>query len=172
MSVIQVKPPLADIQIDDMRESDLPAVMEIERQSFSSPWDESSFRDGLEQDRQHVYFLVARHRQTPIGFINFWAVEDEAHIANFAVSPAYRNRGVGKYLFAWSLAYIRKLGGVQVFLEVRVSNIPAQNLYHRFGFQIVALRKKYYPDNGEDAYVFWLSDLAAIDLHLDEMGSE
>ena len=152
-----------------MQESDLPAVMEIERNSFSCPWDESSFREGLRQGNYHVYFLVTRHHQNPIAFINFWIVEDDAHIANFAVSPDYRNRGVGKYLLAESLAYIRQLGGDHVSLEVRVSNIPAQHLYRQFGFRMVAIRKKYYMDNREDAYVFQLSNLGKIDLCIDHV---
>ena len=150
-----------------MQEDDLPAVMEIERNSFSCPWEEASFREGLRHGNHHVYFLVTRHHQNPIAFINFWIVEDDAHIANFAVSPDYRNRGVGKYLFAESLAYIRKLGGDRVSLEVRVSNIPAQHLYRQFGFRIVAIREKYYVDNREDAYVFQLSNLGKIDLRVD-----
>ncbi len=164
---MKVKLPFAGAQIDYMQESDLPEVMEIEQRSFSSPWAAASFREGLRQRNHHVYFLVIRHHQNPIGFINFWVVEDDAHIANFAVSPDYRNRGVGKYLFAQSLAYIQKLGGNRVFLEVRVSNIEAQHLYRQFGFRILSIREKYYVDNHEDAYVFRLSNLRAIDLCID-----
>ena len=164
---IKVKLPFPEIQVDCMQESDLPAIMEIERSSFSCPWEESSFREGLRRGSHHVYFLVTRHHQNPIAFINFWVVEDDAHIANFAVSPNYRNQGVGKYLFAESLVYIRKLGGNHVSLEVRMSNIPAQHLYRQFGFRIIGVREKYYMDNREDAYVFQLSNLGKVDLHID-----
>ena len=44
-------------------------------------------------------------------------------------------------------------------LEVRVTNIPAQELYRKFGFDIIAIRKKFYSDTGEDAYVMWIYDL-------------
>ena len=124
---------------------------------------------GVEAGNHYVYFLVTRHYQNPIAFINFWIVEDDVHIANFAVSPDYRKQGVGKYLFAESLAHIRKLGGDHVSLEVRVSNIPAQHLYRQFGFQVVAIREKYYMDNREDAYVFELSNLGKIDLCIDRV---
>ena len=164
---IEIKLPFPEVEIDHMQESDLPAVMEIERSSFSCPWEEAAFREGLRQSNRYVYLLVIRHCQDPIAFINFWVVEDDAHIANFAVSPDYRNQGVGKYLFAGSLVYIRKLGGNHVSLEVRVSNIPAQHLYRQFGFRIVAVREKYYMDNREDAYVFQLSNLGKIDLCID-----
>jgi ribosomal-protein-alanine N-acetyltransferase len=148
-----------------MRKSDLPAVMEIERQSFSDPWDEASFREGIAGANPHAYFLVARHQQAPIAFINFWVVREDAHITNFAVAPTYRNMGVGKYFFARSLEYIKKRGGRKVFLEVRVSNIRAQNLYRQFGFKIISIRKRYYADNGEDAYVFSV-DLGDLDLRI------
>ena len=167
MKSIKVKLPFPEIKIDYMQESDLPAVMEIERSSFSCPWEEATFREGLRQGNRHVYFLVTRYHQNPIAFINFWVVEDDAHIANFAVSPDYRNRGVGKYLFAESLTHIRELGGDSVSLEVRVSNIPAQRLYKQFGFRIISIRKNYYMDNREDAYVFQLSNLGTVDLYID-----
>ena len=169
MKSIKVKLPFQEVQIDRMQESDLPAVMKIEKSSFSSPWDEASFRDGLRHGNHCVYFLVVRCCQNPIAFSNFWVVEGDAHIANFAVSPDYRNRGVGKYLFAESLAYIQKLGGDHVSLEVRVSNIPAQRLYRKFGFRIVSIRKNYYADNREDAYVFHLANLETIDLRIDRV---
>ena len=166
---IKVELPFPEIQVDRMQEDDLPAVMEIERSSFSYPWEEAAFREGLRQRSHHVYFLVTRHHQNPIAFINFWIVEDEAHIANFAVSPDYRNQGVGRYLFAESLAYIQELGGNHVSLEVRVSNLPAQHLYRQFGFRIVAIREKYYMDNREDAYVFQLANLGKIDVCIDHV---
>ena len=169
MKGLKLKLPFPGVQVDSMQESDLPAVMEIEHSSFSCPWDEAAFREGLKQGNRYVYFLVTRHHQHPIAFINFWVVADEAHIANFAVAPDYRNQGVGKFLFAESLAYIQKLGGDRVSLEVRVGNIPAQQLYKRFGFRIVSIRKHYYMDNREDAYVFQLSNLGTIDLCVDRV---
>lgn len=167
MKDIKVKLPFPGIQIDYMQESDLPTVMEIERSSFSAPWAEASFREGLKHGNRCFYFLVTRHHQNPIAFISFWVVAEEAHIANFAVSPEHRNRGVGKYLLGECLTHIQKLGGDQVSLEVRVSNGPAQHLYRQFGFQIVNIRKNYYSDDREDAYVFQLSDLDKIDLSVD-----
>ena len=159
--------PLTNIEMDVMRESDFQDVMEIERQSFACPWGEASFRQEMNRDNPGSYVLVARQNQVPVAFIVFWMVEDEVHIANLAVSPTCRRQGIGKYLLGKSLEYIRGQGGRQVFLEVRVSNIPAQNLYRQFGFKIASIRKRYYTDNGEDAYIFYIPDLTKIDLSLD-----
>jgi [ribosomal protein S18]-alanine N-acetyltransferase len=160
-------PLLPNLEITHIQKRDLQMVMEIEHQSFTTPWSESTFRRGIQRKNPHDYFFVVRHDDVPIAYINFWLVEDEAHIANFAVSPAYRRRGIGKYLFINSLAYIRANGGRKVTLEVRASNIPAQNLYRQFGFHPVAIRKEYYVDNGEDAYIFCVDDLSAIELRVD-----
>ena len=165
---MKIRKPCLNLKIDFMRKGDLPTVMEIERQSFSFPWSESTFRRGIKRKNPHIYFFVARHNQIPIGFINFWLVKDEAHIANFAVSPTYRRKGVGKYLLARSLKYMFRRGGRLVSLEVRASNIPAQNLYRRMGFHPVSIRKKYYTDNGEDAYIFCIDDLSEINLCIGE----
>ena len=168
LKVVKVKPPSIDIQISHMEKSDLSTVMEIERQSFTFPWPEIAFKQGARRANPHCHFLVARTDRVPIAFINFSIVEDDVHITNFAVSPTYRRQNVGKYLLARSLEYINAQGGRIVFLEVRSSNLPALNLYRQFGFRIADFRRKYYPDDGEDAYILWISNLAEIEFHIDE----
>lgn len=149
-----------------MEQRDLPIVLEIERQSFSFPWPEVAFKQGANRTNPHIHFLVARTCGVPIAFINFSIVEDYVHITNFAVSPTYRRQNVGKYLLARTLEYIRASGGRTVFLEVRVSNLPALNLYRQFGFEIADFRRKYYPDDGEDAYILLLPNLAEINFDI------
>ena len=163
-AAVRIKKPFPDIEIDDMRQSDLKIVAEIERQSFSDPWSPSTFREAIDGKNPHSYFHVVRLSQVPIAYVNYWLILDGAHIVNFAVSPAYRRSGLGKYLLAKSLEYIRDQGGRQVHLEVRLSNIPAQNLYRQLGFRLVHIRRRYYQDNGEDACVFHIENLLEVDL--------
>lgn len=163
-AAVRIKKPFSDIEIDYMREQDLQIVVEIERQSFSDPWCMATFQEGISQRNPHSHFLVVRRNSAPIAYVNYWLVIDDVHIANFAVSPAYRRIGMGKYLLAKSLKHIRDTGGKQVFLEVRVSNIPAQNLYRQLGFRLLHIRKRYYQNNGEDAYIFHIDNLSEIDL--------
>ncbi len=149
-----------------MRQSDLPIVAEIERQSFSDPWSLPTLREAIDGKNPHSHFHVARLSQVPVAYVNYWLILDEAHIVNFAVSPAHRRTGLGKYLLAKSLECIRDQGGRQVHLEVRRSNIPAQNLYCQLGFRLVHIRRRYYQDNGEDACVFHIGNLLEIDLEV------
>ena len=168
LKIVKVKPPQIDIQINHMEKSDLPTVMEIERQSFPHPWPEIAFKQGARRTNPHCHFLVARTNSVPIAFIIFSIVADDVHITNFAVSPAHRRQNVGKYLLAKSLAHIKTQGGRNIFLEVRISNLPALNLYRQFGFRIADFRRKYYPDDGEDAYILWLPHLAEIEFHFEK----
>ena len=147
-----------------MRQSDLQIVADIERQSFSDPWSLSTLREAIDGKNPHSRFHVARLSQVPVAYVNYWLILDEAHIVNFAVSPAHRRKGLGKYLLSKSLECIRDEGGRQVHLEVRRSNVPAQNLYCQLGFRLVHIRRRYYQDNGEDACVFHIRNLLEADL--------
>ena len=157
---VRIKKPFPDIELDFMRQGDLQVVAEIERQSFSDPWSLSALSEEISRKRSHSHFRVVRRDHVPVGYVNYWLILDEAHIVNFAVSPACRRTGLGKYLLAKSLEDIRNQGGRQVHLEVRLGNIAAQNLYRQLGFRLVRVRKRYYHDNAEDACVFLLDDLS------------
>lgn len=76
----------------------------------------------------------------------------KGHVFSIGVLQDYRRRGIASALMIVSLKRMFDHGASEVFLEVRVSNVPAQNLYHKLGFEVVARIPKYYAD-GEDAYV-------------------
>jgi len=87
------------------------------------------------------------------GYLLAWRLEGEIHLGNLAVSKEYQRRGVGQALLSWLIDRTREDGPGRITLEVRASNFAAQELYRRFGFQAVALRRGYYQDSGEDALV-------------------
>jgi ribosomal-protein-alanine N-acetyltransferase len=78
---------------------------------------------------------------------------DEAHIVAIATHPEYRRRGIGERLLSRALELAREREARAVTLEVRVSNLPAQRLYEKFGFRRVGVRRRYYTDTGEDAII-------------------
>lgn len=143
-----------------MEITDLPVALRIERQSFATPWSKTTFRQALSEKHTHSHLLVAVLEETVVAYAHFILITGDVHITNFAVDLAYRRRGIGKALLKETLDRIKKMGGELVFLEVRVSNLAAQNLYRQFGFQIHSIRKKYYSDNGEDAYLLWIPELS------------
>jgi ribosomal-protein-alanine N-acetyltransferase len=88
-----------------------------------------------------------------LGYAGFWALVDEAHLANIAVAPEWRGRGLGELLLVTVIDRAVELGLAVVTLEVRVSNLRAQKLYRKYGFEVVGERRHYYSDNGENAYI-------------------
>jgi [ribosomal protein S18]-alanine N-acetyltransferase len=93
------------------------------------------------------------------GFAGMWTVFDEAHITTIGVDPLYRGRGFGELLVLALIDEAVRRGATWLTLEVRVSNGIAQDLYRKYGFAVQGTRRRYYSDNGEDAYVMWSRSL-------------
>ena len=141
------------ISIRRARAEDLPAILGIERVSFTDPWSHSSFAALLEQPR--VYFSVALDPDTGtlLGYTVAWFVLDEAELANLAVAPDARGNGIGSMLLGGALAASEARGSMTMFLEVRASNYPAIALYTSHGFTEVGRRRAYYRKPVEDALI-------------------
>jgi [ribosomal protein S18]-alanine N-acetyltransferase len=143
---------IAPVVVEPMRTDDIPAVHDIERRSFSTPWPSYAFEQELTGNRMARY-LVARAGERVVGFAGIWLMVDEAHITTFGVDPDWRRRGIGlQMLFALD-ELSRSMQARRMTLEVRVSNVSAQALYARFGFSVVGRRQRYYTDDGEDALI-------------------
>lgn len=141
--------------------SDLGAVLEIERASFSSPWSEKMLQAEI-GDNPFARFVLARRKRDReiLGYMCYWIVFDELRIMNVAVAPPMRRRGIARQLVDHALGEGRAQGVRRMLLEVRASNEPAVSLYERFGFTRTGVRKDYYSDPQEDAILMELSSAA------------
>lgn len=160
--------------IQPMRIQDIPEVLQIERACFSMPWSAHAYRYEIEENTLSWYIVArpapakmgrgvvgkllalrpgAQARAPVIGYGGFWMMVDEAHISTLAVAPSHRRRGVGELLLLTMIEEAERRGAATVTLEVRVSNLPAQHLYEKYGFTVQGRRVRYYSDNGEDAYI-------------------
>lgn len=139
-----------------MTAEDLDEVLKIEQVSFPKPWTRSMFEGELRNPVSFAYTLKVRSegREEISGYIIFWVIHGEAHILNIATNPMHRGKGVASRLLGLMLDVMKRNMVYEVFLEVRVSNTVARNLYTRFGFREAFVRKKYYGD--EDAIVMVL----------------
>lgn len=141
-------------QISRMKGDDLDEVLAIEHLCFTYPFSRSLFESELNQPAATL--LVARDGESLVGYIDFWKVVDEIHLINIAVHPDYQRKGIATQLFQAMLRVspspLEGEGGRKIYLEVRVSNEGAKKFYEKMGFQVIGIRKGYYPD-GEDAYV-------------------
>ncbi|TSI04551.1 ribosomal protein S18-alanine N-acetyltransferase [Lysinibacillus sp. BW-2-10] len=140
-----------------MTADDVDAVHKIEVASFPTPWTLDSFHYEM-RENQHAHYLVAQTDEgSLIGFCGMWIVLDSAQITNVAVVESARGQGIGEGLMREAMM-LAKAHEVEVMsLEVRVSNIVAQNLYRKLGFNEGGIRKGYYTDNQEDALVMWVN---------------
>ncbi|HEX8835251.1 MAG TPA: ribosomal protein S18-alanine N-acetyltransferase [Abditibacteriaceae bacterium] len=130
--------------------ADLDAIVAIDSVSFKQPWARTSFERAFVDPNSVV--LLVEHNGVPCGFGVAWCVGDEAEIATLAVDAAVRGKGVGEQIMRALLDECVTRGAVVVFLEVRPSNLAAQSLYRRLGFESVGLRPNYYAD-GEAAVI-------------------
>ena len=159
-----------NFQIRPMRLEDVGEVTAIDRASFSLPWPERSFRFEL-TDNPAARCWVAESDGKIIGSLVLWLVVDEAHIATFATHPDHRQQGIGRALIIHALNAAAAQGATSAYLEVRASNAVAQELYRRLGFVETARRPRYYKDDGEDAVLMRLPQLADIEVYSEGPGA-
>ena len=132
---------------------DVPRVAAIERLAFSDPWPDSAFLGLL--GREHVHFMVAREDagDPVVGYVVAIFAGGEGEIANLAVAPTHRGRGVGNGLVAAVIDEAARERTEALYLEVRESNAAARRLYDSRGFEEVGRRRGYYRRPAEDALV-------------------
>lgn len=135
----------------DARPEDMDAIAEIERRAFSDPWTVASFRALLAAPQARLRIAELDGRLA--GYSVAWHIGDEAELANLAVEPDLRRRGIGALLLDDLLALADLAPGQTVYLEVRESNEAAQALYRSRGFEAAGRRRNYYAHPSEDALV-------------------
>ena len=145
-----------NVMIRKMTLDDIEHVIAIDRVSFSLPWPERSFRFEL-TDNPASRCWVAEVDGKIVGMIVAWLIVDEVHVATIATHPEFRRQGIAKNLLSHALQHLSTEGAQSSFLEVRASNLAAQELYRKFGFEESGVRRRYYRDNDEDALLMTLS---------------
>ncbi len=139
-----------------MTVKDIDEVEEIEQACFATPWSKESFYNEVAVNHFAKYLVLELNGRV-IGYCGLWIIIDEGHISNIAILPEYRGMNFGETLLRYAMALARGQGANTVSLEVRTSNIAAQGLYRKLGFQEGGIRKNYYTDNNEDALVMWVN---------------
>lgn len=141
--------------IRQARLEDALGIFKVEEDCFSIPWSLESVEEELKNPDRKLYFVVEEEHQI-VAYAGAWLVADEGQITNIAVLRTKRREGYGAMLTKKLIKELFKAGMEEVFLEVRVSNIAALALYRRLGFTVKGLRKDYYNEPKEDAYIMSL----------------
>jgi ribosomal-protein-alanine N-acetyltransferase len=151
----------AMLKIGLVRPEELGLLMEIELETFTSPWTPEMFEEEMGSPLSQT--LVARDAAGGLaGFIIFWVLIDEMHILNLAVRKRNRRKGVGLALVKEALRLAHARGARSATLEVREKNEPALKLYEGLGFERAGLRRGYYSSPRDNAVIMWLYDISRV----------
>lgn len=141
------------MKIREATETDLSSIITIANESFTIPWSLKSFL--VEFENPNSIVKVAEINGEVVGFSIIRIIRDEAEVLYLAVKPNHRGKGIATELLRSALEEIK--GSVKsCFLEVRVSNTEAINLYRKMNFQVCGMRKNYYLEPKEDALIMKL----------------
>ena len=145
VTIGELRRPVADADRD--------AVIALEAASFTNPWTAATFDAMLDSPVSRVY--VARGADgVVLAFCGCWVIDGELHINTIAVGQAYRRQGIASMLLGEVLV---RTGARRATLEVRRSNAAALRLYQKLGFEVTAVRPKYYGNPDEDGLILWLN---------------
>lgn len=142
------------LRLVPMQPAHLDAVLAIEVRTYSHPWSRGNFIDSLAAG-YHARCLLDTDDRVQAYMLAMAGV-DELHLLNIAVAPEQQGRGHALRLLRALAAHAVQSSAEWLWLEVRLSNERAQQLYDRFGFELMGRRKAYYPDRNnqrEDALV-------------------
>ena len=146
---------MAEQRIRALREEDVPQIHEIETLCFAMPWSEASILHDVKENPVARWLVLEDGSGRVLAYAGMWFVLDEAHVCNVAVHPDFWRQGLGRRIFEALIALAQENYMRLMTLEVRRSNLAAQNLYHACGFLDVGYRKRYYEDNREDALIMF-----------------
>tara|TARA_B100001758_G_scaffold194603_1_gene172120 strand:+ start:835 stop:1329 length:495 start_codon:yes stop_codon:yes gene_type:complete len=141
---------LTEVQYDYFGEQDIDIALDIERESNPFPWTVRNFKDCIEKG---YYSLVLKEGMKVIGFAILSVSTEESHLLNIGLTASKRGQGLGKELLEKIIMAAEVMGSKKIFLEVRISNVIAIDLYKTSGFKEIGLRKNYYrtKEGREDA---------------------
>jgi len=155
------------VELRRMRWWDIPGIILLEHAAFpDDAWSVGMFWSELAEAATRYYLVAEEFGPTDedtrlIGYAGLLAGAGEAEVLTIAVDPAHEGRGLGAVLLTELMREAARRDCDDVVLEVRVDNDRAQQLYYRFGFEGVGIRKGYYQPMNIDALVMRSSDVIA-----------
>ena len=119
--------------IRDCIKENIDTIYEIDKTGSSYNWTKSMFLEELEN--KNSFFKILYFNDVIVGYIIYHVVIDEAEILNIVIDNKVKRQNFGKYLLEQTLNNLAKQNIKTVFLEVGEKNVPAINLYLKFGFE-------------------------------------
>lgn len=136
----------------EMKRFDLPEVIEVERQSFEFPWNDSDFIDVLRNESMDGF--VCEEDGLVVGYYCVEKKGSRCELLNIAVHSNHRRCGFGAMMFNRELARMQKRDRNEIRFRVREMNLDAQLFFKSLGAKCVGIDKEYYDETSEDSYRF------------------
>lgn len=148
-----------NISIHKITQADVDDVFNIEKLIHPEHhWSKDSFYNEIANNLARYYCAKGSDGKI-LAFIGFWIILEEAHITTLGTHPDYRKNQLAQALLIQSIETCYKEMVKYITLEVRESNVSAINLYEKFGFSSIGMRKNYYQDNGENAIIMFTQNI-------------
>lgn len=135
-----------------LTKQDLRQVMSIELEKDTCPWTEDDFTTIL-KEKESIGITIKLDGKL-IGFLIYKLYRIDIKILNFGIHPNHRNIGAGTFLIHKITDRLESFKRRRILVRVRESNLSAQQFLRTIGFKAIKVRRKYFSDSGEDAYVF------------------
>ena len=158
---------MSAFSIRKMTMDDLDEVIRIDRSSFALPWSRNNFIFELTENQTSRCFVTCLNddaEEKIIGILVIWLIVDEAHIATIAIDEKFRRKHIAEKMLRYSLKKCANEGAISATLEVRVTNLKAQALYQKLGFDVITERPNYYSDTREGALIMTLGDIHTLSI--------
>ena len=143
------------MQFSNFKESDLSAIELIENEAQAYPWTRGNFLDSI---KSSYTCLLMKLNEEIVGFTVMMFVLDECHLLNISIKKSMQKKGYGSHFLKEVIRRARLAHLKTIYLEVRISNHAAINLYDKHGFNEMSIRKDYYraKEGREDAVLMGL----------------
>jgi ribosomal-protein-alanine N-acetyltransferase len=147
---------LAQALFEPLLPSNIDRVLHVEQRAYARPWNQVNFLDSLNAGYQ-AQMLVAG--SALLGYFVAMKGVDEVHLLNITVAPEHQGQGWARLMLDALTLWARGQAAQWLWLEVRVGNTRAIEVYEAQGYARVGMRKAYYPagpGQREDAIVMGL----------------
>jgi [ribosomal protein S18]-alanine N-acetyltransferase len=136
-----------EVRLEPLTEALLDDVLRIENSAYAHPWTRGNFADSIKSDYKLVALMGG---DTLIGYFVAMEGVEEVHLLNITVAPEFQGQGYGVLMLDALSVWARSRDAKWLWLEVRVGNTRAMQVYERYGYARVGERKNYYPaDHGQ-----------------------
>lgn len=137
--------------VRSMEVKDLNEIIKIEKDLYKVPWNENQYKYELEEN-EFSYLFVLENEGVIVGYYGFWVMFENVDITKVSIRKEFQGMKLSNILMEDCINRVKLLGCEKINLEVRVDNFRAINLYKKYDFKEVIVRKDYYGKN-EDALI-------------------